>query len=214
MKKYIEVNNYTKIIKGMTVLDNVNLTLEKGSISLIVGGNGSGKTMLLRALSGLIFPTSGEILIDGKKMIFNEKFPVDIGICIEQNGMQSNISGFENLAYLANINKIIDEKEILRYMKLFDIYRYKDMKFKKYSLGMKKKLALIQAVMENQDLMIFDEPLNGLDEKSIDVFVKLLEEEKAKGKTIIIATHKQNIFENILDRVFEMYHGRLKRIDG
>ena len=212
--KYIEVNNYTKIIKGMTVLDNVNLTLEKGSISLIVGGNGSGKTMLLRALSGLIFPTSGEILIDGKKLIFNEKFPVDIGICIEQNGMQSNISGFENLAYLANINKIIDEKEILRYMKLFDIYRYKDMKFKKYSLGMKKKLALIQAVMENQDLMIFDEPLNGLDEKSIDVFVKLLEEEKAKGKTIIIATHKQNIFENILDRVFEMYHGRLKRIDG
>ena len=195
--KYIEVNNYTKIIKGMTVLDNVNLTLEKGSISLIVGGNGSGKTMLLRALSGLIFPTSGEILIDGKKMIFNEKFPVDIGICIEQNGMQSNISGFENLAYLANINKIIDEKEILRYMKLFDIYRYKDMKFKKYSLGMKKKLALIQVVMENQDLMIFDEPLNGLDEKSIDVFVKLLEEEKAKGKTIIIATHKQNIFENI-----------------
>ena len=212
--KYIEVNNYTKIIKGMTVLDNVNLTLEKGSISLIVGGNGSGKTMLLRALSGLIFPTSGEILIDGKKMIFNEKFPVDIGICIEQNGMQSNISGFENLAYLANINKIIDEKEILRYMKLIDIYRYKDMKFKKYYLGKKKKLALIQAVMENQDLMIFDEPLNGLDEKSIDVFVKLLEEEKAKGKTIIIATHKQNIFENILDRVFEMYHGRLKRIDG
>ncbi|WP_455100006.1 ABC transporter ATP-binding protein [Peptostreptococcus stomatis] len=212
--KYIEVNNYTKIIKGMTVLDNVNLTLEKGSISLIVGGNGSGKTMLLRALSGLIFPTSGEILIDGKKLIFNEKFPVDIGICIEQNGMQSNISGFENLAYLANINKIIDKEEILRYMKLFDIYRYKDMKFKKYSLGMKKKLALIQAVMENQDLMIFDEPLNGLDEKSIDVFVKLLEEEKAKGKTIIIATHKQNIFENILDRVFEMYNGRLKRIDG
>lgn len=212
--KYIEVNNYTKIIKGMTVLDNVNLTLEKGSISLIVGGNGSGKTMLLRALSGLIFPTSGEILIDGKKLIFNEKFPVDIGICIEQNGMQSNISGFENLAYLANINKIIDKEEILRYMKLFDIYRYKDMKFKKYSLGMKKKLALIQAVMENQDLMIFDEPLNGLDEKNIDVFVKLLEEEKAKGKTIIIATHKQNIFENILDRVFEMYNGRLKRIDG
>lgn len=212
--KYIEVNNYTKIIKGMTVLDNVNLTLEKGSISLIVGGNGSGKTMLLRALSGLIFPTSGEILIDGKKLIFNEKFPVDIGICIEQNGIQSNISGFENLAYLANINKIIDKEEILRYMKLFDIYKYKDMKFKKYSLGMKKKLALIQAVMENQDLMIFDEPLNGLDEKSIDVFVKLLEEEKAKGKTIIIATHKQNIFENILDRVFEMYNGRLKRIDG
>lgn len=212
--KYIEVNNYTKIIKGMTVLDNINLTREKGSLSLIVGGNGSGKTMLLRALSGLIFPTSGEILIDGKKLIFNEKFPVDIGVCIEQNGMQSNISGFENLAYLANINKIIDKEEILRYMKLFDIYKYKDMKFKKYSLGMKKKLALIQAVMENQDLMIFDEPLNGLDEKSIDVFVKLLEEEKAKGKTIIIATHKQNIFENILDSVFEMHNGRLKRIDG
>ena len=212
--KYIEVNNYTKIIKGMTVLDNINLTLEKGSLSLIVGGNGSGKTMLLRALSGLIFPTSGEILIDGKKLIFNEKFPVDIGICIEQNGMQSNISGFENLAYLANINKIIDEEEILRYMKLFDVYKYKDMKFKKYSLGMKKKLALIQAVMENQDLMIFDEPLNGLDEKSIDVFVKHLEEEKAKGKTIIIATHKQNIFENILDGVLEMYNGKLKRIDG
>ena len=188
--KYIEVNNYTKIIKGMTVLDNINLTLEKGSLSLIVGGNGSGKTMLLRALSGLIFPTSGEILIDGKKLIFNEKFPVDIGICIEQNGMQSNISGFENLAYLANINKIIDEEEILRYMKLFDVYKYKDMKFKKYSLGMKKKLALIQAVMENQDLMIFDEPLNGLDEKSIDVFVKHLEEEKAKGKT-----HAQRLME-------------------
>lgn len=212
--KYIEVNNYTKIIKGMTVLDNINMTLEKGSLSLIVGGNGSGKTMLLRALSGLIFPTSGEILIDGKKLIFNEKFPVDIGVCIEQNGMQSNISGFENLAYLANINKIIDKEEILRYMKLFDIYKYKDMKFKKYSLGMKKKLALIQAVMENQDLMIFNEPLNGLDEKSIDVFVKLLEEEKAKGKTIIIATHKQNIFENILDSVFEIHNGRLKRIDG
>ena len=211
---YIEVNNYTKIIKGMTVLDNVNLTLEKGSFSLIVGINGSGKTMLLRALSGLIFPTSGEILIDGKKMIFNEKFPVDIGICIEQNGMQSNISGFENLAYLANINKKIGEEDILKYMKIFDIYKYKDMKFKKYSLGMKKKLALIQAVMENQDLMIFDEPLNGLDEKSIYAFIKLLEEEKSKGKTIIIATHKQNIFENIPDKVFEMNEGKLKRIDG
>nr|WP_314276319.1 ATP-binding cassette domain-containing protein [uncultured Peptostreptococcus sp.] len=211
---YIEVNNYTKIIKGMTVLDNVNLTLEKGSFSLIVGSNGSGKTMLLRALSGLIFPTSGEILIDGKKMIFNEKFPVDIGICIEQNGMQSNISGFENLAYLANINKKIGEEDILKYMKIFDIYKYKDMKFKKYSLGMKKKLALIQAVMENQDLMIFDEPLNGLDEKSIYAFIKLLEEEKSKGKTIIIATHKQNIFENILDKVFEMNDGKLKRVDG
>lgn len=211
---YIEVNNYTKIIKGMTVLDNVNLTLEKGSFSLIVGINGSGKTMLLRALSGLIFPTSGEILIDGKKMIFNKKFPVDIGICIEQNGMQSNISGFENLAYLANINKKIGEEDILKYMKIFDIYKYKDMKFKKYSLGMKKKLALIQAVMENQDLMIFDEPLNGLDKKSIYAFIKLLKEEKSKGKTIIIATHKQNIFENIPDKVFEMNEGKLKRIYG
>ena len=122
--KYIEVNNYTKIIKGMTVLDNINLTLEKGSLSLIVGGNGSGKTMLLRALSGLIFPTSGEILIDGKKLIFNEKFPVDIGVCIEQNGMQSNISGFENLAYLANINKKIGEEEILKKAGKCEIVRY------------------------------------------------------------------------------------------
>jgi len=122
--KYIEVNNYNKIIKGMTVLDNINLTLEKGSLSLIVGGNGSGKTMLLRALSGLIFPTSGEILIDGKKLIFNEKFPVDIGICIEQNGMQSNISGFENLAYLANINKIIDDSDYTLLLVILLIFYY------------------------------------------------------------------------------------------
>lgn len=211
--KYIEINNYTKIIKGITVLNEINLEIDKGTLSLIVGGNGSGKTMLLRAISGLIFPTSGDILIDGKKMIFNEKFPVDIGICIEQNGMQSNVSGFENLRYLANINKKIDDEEILRYMKIFDIYKYKDIKFKKYSLGMKKKLALIQAIMENQQLLIFDEPLNGLDRKSINVFVELMEKEKKNGKTIIIATHKPDMFDEFVDNIFEINQGELKKID-
>ena len=211
--EYIRIEDLTKKIKGKIILNSVNLEIQKNTVTLIVGENGSGKTMLLRSIAGLIRPSEGSIWIDNKPMIFNEAYPVSLGICIDQTGMQYNQTGYENLRFLADINKKIGDEEIYSYMKTFDIYKAKDIKYKKYSLGMKKKLSIIQAIMEDQELILFDEPMNGLDKNTMKVFRDVIERLKNEGKTIIIVTHKPQLFTDITDNIFEIYEGNLSVAD-
>lgn len=209
---YLEVKNISKKIKRNSILNDISFSLEKGSINCLLGPNGSGKTMLLRALCGLIRIDSGEILVEGKNVIFNEKLPENIGIIIENTDFLPNRTGYENLKLLADINGNFNPKIIDKLLKDFDLYDKKDVYVKEYSLGMKKKLEIIQSIMEDQNLILLDEPTNALDEKSIEKFLYILKELKGEGKTFIIATHNRYVAEKISDKIVFISDGKIERI--
>lgn len=209
---YLEVKNISKKIKRNSILNDISFSLEKGSINCLLGPNGSGKTMLLRALCGLIRIDSGEISVEGKNVIFNEKLPENIGIIIENTDFLPNRTGYENLKLLADINGNFNPKIIDKLLKDFDLYDKKDVYVKEYSLGMKKKLEIIQSIMEDQNLILLDEPTNALDEKSIEKFLYILKELKGEGKTFIIATHNRYVAEKISDKIVFISDGKIERI--
>ena len=158
----IKLKKVSKKILNNLVLNDINLNIEKGKIYLLLGLNGSGKTMLLRTICGLIKPTSGEIIRDKN---------IKYGVIIENPGFLYDETGYFNLKYLANINKTIDNDTIIKFMKKFDLYRYKDIRVKKYSLGMRQKLAIIQAIMEKPNCILLDEPFNALDDASVNLLI-------------------------------------------
>lgn len=209
MENYICVNKISKVINKKTVLDEISINFEKGKIYGLTGHNGSGKTMFLRALSGLIKLTSGEIIINEKKLKFNEDLPENIGIMIENSNLIPYYSGFENLRYLADMKSEISDEKILDLMKMMDIYDEKDIKMKKYSLGMKQKIAVIQAIMEEQKLILLDEPTNALDKKSVKKFKEIILKLKKEGKTIIIVSHQESVINDIADIILEFEFGKL-----
>ncbi len=207
---YIEIKNVTKKIKRNIVLNNINLSIEKGNIVGICGPNGSGKTMLLRAMSGLIKIDSGTIMVNENPLVFSEAYPIRIGIVIESSDLVSNLTGQEMLYYLYGIdNKTVDEEIIEYYMKKFDIYDYRNIKTAKYSLGMKKKIEIIQAIMEEQELILLDEPTNALDEDSIIALKEVLLDLRENGKTIVIATHQSELINEIADKIVRIYKGEI-----
>lgn len=206
---YIQLQDVSKTIKGKNILKEVTLSLEKGKIYGFVGHNGSGKTMLFRALCGFIRLSSGKITINQQDVVFNEPLPEKIGIIIETPGFILDYSGIENLRYLAKISHVDIEPTIEMLLKKFKLYDHKDEKVKKYSLGMKQKLAIIQAVMENQELIILDEPTNGLDKASIAIFEEMMLDLKAQGKTILIASHNDINLNSIADEIYELNDGAL-----
>lgn len=199
----IELRGVNKIISNKIILDNINLKIEKGKIYGLIGQNGSGKTMLLRLICNLIKPNSGEIVRDKG---------ITYGVIIENPGFMYEETAFFNLRYLASINNKIKMNRIIEVLKYFDLEEYKDIKVKKYSLGMQQKLGLAQAIMEYPDLLLLDEPFNGLDDKSYEkAKTILLELKENRRTTIIIATHEKNSL-NIFDRVIKMENGRIKEI--
>lgn len=208
--QYIQVNHYNKVLKGNQVLIDINLELEKGKIYGVMGKNGSGKTMLLRALCGLIRPSSGEVIIDGLVITKDADYPKSCGALIENPGFWEDLTGFECLKLLAGIKKIISDNDIKAWMSRFHLKPEDKKKYKKYSLGMKQKLALIQAFMESPDLILLDEPTNALDDESTDVLRKLIFEEKERGATILIASHNKEEIELLCDEIFYLDTGRLK----
>lgn len=206
---YVNIVNLSKTIKNKPVLSDINVGFDKGGIYGIVGPNGSGKTMLLRSLCGFIRPSAGKVTISGKPVVFNEKLPENVGIIIETPGFVLSDTGMQNLQYLAGLNHAYDEKETERLLKVFGLYQYRDNKVKSYSLGMRQKLAIIQALMEHQKLILLDEPTNGLDEASVGVFLHEMRRQRAEGNTILIATHHSDELAQIADCLYEMKDGRL-----
>ncbi len=194
----IKIEGFNKIIKGYLVLDNINLTLESGQIYGLFGENGSGKTMLLRAICGLLKPTSGIIEIDNRTLGKDMDFPESIGAIIENPEFFDDFTGYQNLKRLANIKKIIGDTEIHNVLTKVGLDPNDRRSVRKYSLGMKKRLSIAQAIMESPQILLLDEPTNALDEAGIQMFQNIMNEEKEKGTLIIIASHNK---EDILDLV-------------
>lgn len=209
---YISLKNVSKKIKNNIVLNHVNLEINKGTISGFIGANGSGKTMLFRAILGFI-KTDGKILIDQKSVSLNQTLPVNTGTIIETPGFINNYSAIDNLKYLAAIKKIVNEEEIIAAMKVFDLDKKKDLKVKQFSLGMRQKLAIVQAFMENQDLLVLDEPTNGLDKEAVEIFCKKMKELAQKGKTILIASHDRETIYDLADNLYQVSNGKVHRIE-
>lgn len=205
----IEIKNVTKIIKHNTVIDNVSLTVNSGKITGLKGVNGSGKTMLMRLISGLILPTSGEIIIDGETLGKDITFPRSIGTLIENPAFLDNYSGFQNLKLLASIQGKISDEEIREAIIAVELNPDDKKKFRKYSLGMKQRLGIAAAVMEHPDIIILDEPTNALDSDGVQMVKRILQKEKERGALILISCHDLDILKELSDVIYLMNVGRL-----
>jgi len=206
---YIEIKNVSRAIKNNLVLDNINLNIEKGKIYGFRGKNGSGKTMLFRAISGLINIDEGEIIIDNKVLGKDISFPESLGVLIEYPGFLPNLSGFKNLKYLADIKKIVSNDDIEMAIKNVGLDPKDNKKYRKYSLGMKQRLGIAQAIMENPDLIILDEPTNALDIDGVKLINDIILDLKKQGKTILIANHDKEELENVADEILLIDRGRI-----
>lgn len=205
----IEIKNVTKIIKHNTVIDNVSLTVNSGKITGLKGVNGSGKTMLMRLVSGLILPTSGEIIIDGETLGKDITFPRSIGTLIENPAFLDNYSGFQNLKLLASIQGKISDEEIREAIIDVELNPDDKKKFRKYSLGMKQRLGIAAAVMEHPDIIILDEPTNALDSDGVQMVKRILQKEKERGALILISCHDLDVLKELSDVIYLMNVGRL-----
>lgn len=207
MDNYIIVKNLSKKLKGHYVLKNINLSISKGEICGFKGRNGSGKTMLLRCISGLLRPSEGEIFIDGSKL--EDNFPKSMGIIIEYPGFIPSYTGFKNLKLIAQINKKIDDNEIKKVLKAVGLDPDDGRKVKKYSLGMKQRLGIAQAIMEKPELLILDEPTNALDREGIALMRNIFLKMKNQGTTILLASHDHDELKAICDNIYTIDNGIL-----
>ena len=208
---YIAINNYTKKIKKRTVLDNINLTFDKGKIYGLVGKNGCGKTMLLRGICGFITASQGEIIINNIK-VGNGKFAPSFGTVIENTELYNNLTAFENLSLLSSFSKNRVDKEVINYwIKRFGLEPTSKKKYGEFSLGMRQRLSLAQAFMEQPELIVLDEPTNALDEKGIKEFHVIALEAKNDGATIIIASHSKEDIDILCDKIFCMENGKITK---
>lgn len=208
---HVTITDYSKTIKHKPILRNVNAEFDYGHVYGIVGPNGSGKTMLLRAICGFIRPDSGSVAIEGRTVEFNRRLPEPVGVIIESPGFVLSESGEQNLRYLADINRCYDEEETRRLLTEFGLEVHLNEKVSSYSLGMRQKLGVVQALMEHQRLILLDEPTNGLDEASVTVFLQEMRHQKDLGNTVIIASHHSDELGQIADTLYTMDNGTLRR---
>lgn len=212
MANIIEIKNLSLTIKKTEILKKINISFEKGKIHGLVGRNGSGKTMLMKCICGFIKPTDGEIIVNEKRIGKDCDFPDSVGIIIENPGFIPYYSGYKNLKLLADLNKRINKEQIKSAMKQVGLDPDLKRHVKKYSLGMRQRLGLAQAIMENPNILILDEPMNGLDKDGVEDMRKYLLNLKEQGKTIIIASHSTEDIEILCDIVCEMDKGVLTKI--
>lgn len=210
----IKIENYTKTIKKSIVLNNINLNLYSGNVYGFKGVNGSGKTMLMRAICGLIYPTSGYVTIDNKVLGKDISFPESVGVLIENPSFINNYTGKGNLELLASIRKVIGSDTVDE--TLLNVGLHPDDKriYRKYSLGMKQKLGIAAAVMESPDLIILDEPLNALDTEGVALVKKIIKNEKARGALIIISCHDAADLYEMSDCIISLEDGKVCGIDN
>ena len=209
METCIEVQNVVKRFRDQVVLKNVSISFEKGKIHGIEGRNGSGKTVLFKCICGLMHPEEGVILVNGKRVGRDVDMPEDIGAIIEAPGFLPNYSGYKNLRFLANIRRKIGKEEILNVLKTVGLDPESRKHVGKYSLGMRQRLVIAQAIMEDPEILILDEPMNGLDNAGVQDIRALLLELKAQGKTILLASHNHEDIAALCDTVHEMDGGVL-----
>lgn len=205
----ITVKNVTMKFKGQVVLNDINIDFEMGKIYGIIGRNGSGKTVLLKCICGLL-PTAGTVTVNDKIIGRDVDFPENTGFIIENPAFLQNYSALKNLKYLASIKGKIDEQTIRTFIKLVGLNPDDKKAVGKYSLGMRQRLGIAQALMENPDIIILDEPMNALDNVGVDEIRQVILKMRDRGKLIIIASHIREDIELLCDNVYEMNAGQIK----
>ena len=211
---YVEVTNVSKKYKDRMLVDNVSFEVKKGEILGIVGLNGSGKTVLLKCICGLMEYSSGTIKVNDKIIGKQCEYPKSMGVIIETPGFLPYHSGIKNLEYLASLRKKISKQDIKDVLVKVGLGGEEKKLVAKYSLGMKQRLGIAQAIMEDPEFLILDEPMNGLDKEGIEDVRKLLLEMKAEGKTMIITSHNEEDIKVLCDKVIEMDKGKMVDKDG
>ena len=209
MEKMIEISHVSKSFQTYRALDDVSLDIEKGKIYGIIGRNGSGKTVLFKCICGFLKTDSGEIIVDGKIIGKEIEAPQNAGIIIENPGFLSAYSGYQNLKFLADINKKIGKQEIRDVLEKVGLDPTIKKPVGKYSLGMRQRLGIAQAIMENPSLLILDEPMNGLDYQGVKHVRKILLDLKEEGKTILLASHNREDIAFLCDETVHIDHGKL-----
>lgn len=210
----IELKNVTKEFDKVEIIKNISLEFETGKIYGLYGRNGSGKSVLMKLICGFLIPTKGKVLINGKNFNAKNEYPDNLRAVIEKPSFFPELTGFENLKLLAKIQNKINDEEIIKALDLVNLIDEKDKKYSKYSLGMKQKLAIAQAIMENPSILILDEPFNGIEEKSVEKITKFLKEEAKNGKTIIFSTHIKEDLENLADIIYKIDNGTIYEKQG
>ncbi len=205
----IEIKNYTKVIRGAAVLKNINLTLESGKIYGLWGKNGSGKTMLMRAICGLILPTEGYVSIDGERLGGKNSFPKSVGALIENPAFLDSKTGLENLLLLAEIKGEATKDDVSEALEKVGLEPHDRRKYRKYSLGMKQRLGIAAAIMENPQILLLDEPFNALDPSGVETAAEIIKEFKEKGATVVIACHDRDEIENLADEIIRLDRGEI-----
>lgn len=205
----ITVTNLGKKIKKAFVLKDINYTFESGKAYGLFGRNGSGKTMLLRALSGLIYPTEGTVAIDGQILHKDISFPPSIGVIIENTSLLPQYDAFTNLRILARVKKQASEEDIRNAIERVGLDPNSKMKVRKFSLGMKQRLSIAQAIFEKPDILLLDEPTNAIDENGVTLVRDLLLEEKKRGSIIVIASHNKEDLSVLSDETLPMENGKI-----
>lgn len=206
----IIIENVCKSFRDEQVLKNITYTLKAGKIYGLIGNNGSGKTVLLKCICGFLIPDSGKILVRGKQIGRDVDFPENIGAIIESPGFLPNMTGMKNLRILAALNGKINNGDIKNAICKAGLDPNLKKNVGKYSLGMRQRLGIAQAIMENPDILILDEPFNGLDKKGIEEIRRLIQELKEEGKTILLVSHNQKDIDILCDEVCEIDNGRLE----
>lgn len=209
----IKLEQVTKGYQGNPLFADVDLTIQKGDIIGITGPNGSGKSVLFKMICGFIHPDAGTITVRNEQLGPTRRFPENVGVIIDRPGYIAHKSGFENLKQLAAIRKVITDADIEQAMRTVGLQPGNRQKVKQYSLGMKQKLAIAQAIMEQQDILILDEAFNALDHDSVLRLRELLFSFKKEGKTIILTSHNQQDIDALCDSVYRINQGRLEVVE-
>lgn len=208
----ISIENLNKQFKNQLVLNNINVKFSNGHIYGIIGRNGSGKTVLLKCICGFLKPTTGVISVNHKIVGKDIDFPENLGFIIETPGFLLNYSGYKNLKYLASIRKKIDSNEIKESMSLVGLDSADKKHVGKYSMGMRQRLGIAQAIMENPDILVLDEPMNALDKNGVEEMRRLFLKMKSEGKLILLTSHNREDIEILCDEVYEMEEGILNKL--
>lgn len=205
----IVVNEVSKSIYGVPIINSVSMTLVSGNVYGFQGINGSGKTMLMRLICGLIYPTKGEIVIDGKRLGKEITFPQSVGLLLENPAFLDSHTGFENLEMLASIKNIITREEIHEAITSVGLDPLDKRKYKKFSLGMKQRLGIAAAIMEKPDILILDEPTNSLDSSGVSLVKTILAKERERSAIIILACHDLPVLQDVSDEIFLLGQGKI-----
>ena len=207
MIQEVKLENITKQIGTTTILENICLTMKCGQIYGITGENGSGKTMLMRVIAGLVNPSSGQLMFDGKNRVDADP---NIGIMIENASLYLELSGRENLRLLASIRKRATNEEIDQAIRRVGLEPEDKRTFRKYSLGMKQRLMLAQAIMEQPEVLLLDEPTNAIDRKGVELVHQIMNEEEQRGAVVLLASHVDYDIRSLCSRVFLIEKGQLQ----